>query len=208
MSAQRTPLTPAIAAWLDSTSSVPEAVRRVSARMVGDEWEEMLTHPDLGALLATLVTATGGHRVLEIGTFVGTSALWMAGALSTDGHLDSLERDQARADVAAANVREAGFHDAVTVHVGVALDTLRSLTPGYDLAYIDADKAAYPDYLSECTRLVRKGGLIVADNILGGGADDERARDLRAFAAAAMRHPALRTVVLPIGDGITLSVVR
>jgi predicted O-methyltransferase YrrM len=208
MSAERTPLTPAIAAWLDSTSSVPEAVRRVSARMAGDEWEEMLTHPDLGALLATLVTATGGHRVLEIGTFVGTSALWMAGALATDGRLDSLEVDPARADVAAANIREAGFHDAVTVHVGVALDTLRSLTPGYDLAYIDADKAAYPDYLAECTRLVRRGGMIVADNILGGGADDGRARDLRAFAEAAMRHPALRTVVLPIGDGITLSVVR
>ena len=208
MSADRTPLTPEIIAWLDSTAVLPAPVRALHERMVGDEWEEMMTHPDLGGLLASLVAVMGGQRILEIGTFVGTSALWMATTLAPGGHIDCLEVDQARADIAAAHIREAGFHDQVTVHVGPALDTLLSLAPGYDLAYIDADKPAYPAYLAECTRLVRPGGVIVADNILGGGVDDERARELRAFAEGAIRDPALRTVVLPIGDGIALSVVR
>lgn len=208
MSTGRTPLTPSLTTWLDGTWDMPDAVRELHARMAGDEWEEMMTHPDLGGLLAALVAMTGGQRVLEIGTFVGTSALWMAEALAPDGHIDCLEVDAARADAAAANIRQAGFHDQVTVHVGPALDTLGSLAPGYDVAYIDADKPAYAAYLAECARLVRPGGVIVADNILGGGADDARARALREFAEHAMQSPAFRTVVLPIGDGITLSVVR
>jgi predicted O-methyltransferase YrrM len=208
MSAGRTPLTPALIAWLDSTAVMPAPVRALHERMAGDEWEEMMTHPDLGGLLASLVAITGGHRVLEIGTFVGTSALWMADALAPGGHIDCLEVDQARADTAATHIREAGFHDQVTVHVGPALDTLSALAPGYDLAYIDADKPAYTAYLSACTRLVRPGGVIVADNVLGGGVDDDRARDLREFAERAVGDPALRTVVLPIGDGLPLRVVR
>lgn len=208
MSVERTPVTPALAQWLDTAAVIPVAVRELSERMAGDEWEEMMTHPDLGGLLASLVAMTGGHRVLEIGTFVGTSALWMADALPPDGHIDCLEVDPQRADDAATNIREAGFHEQVTVHVGPALDTLTALAPGYDLAYIDADKPAYPAYLTLCTRLVRRAGVIVADNILGGGAGDQRARDLQAFAEGALHDPALRTIVLPIGDGITMSVVR
>jgi predicted O-methyltransferase YrrM len=207
VSADRTSLTPALIAWLDSTAPMPAPVRALHERMAGDEWEEMMTHPDLGALLGVLVRATGGHRVLEIGTFVGTSALWICDALSPDGHLDCLEADADRADRAAEVVREAGFHEQVTIHVGAALDTLPGLAPGYDLAYIDADKPAYTAYLDACTRLVRPGGMIVADNVFGGGVDDERARELRAFAEAAMAHPALRTVIVPVGDGITLSTV-
>jgi predicted O-methyltransferase YrrM len=131
----------------------------------------------------------------------------MATSLAPDGHLDCLEADAGRADAADANLRDAGYHDQITIHVGPALDTLPALGPGYDLAYIDADKPSYPAYLEACTRLVRPGGVIVADNVFGGGVDDERARELRGFAEAAMAHPALRTAVVPVGDGITLSTV-
>lgn len=207
MSVDRTPMSADISAWLDRSARVPDAVAGLTAAMTGDPWEQMMTHPDLGALLAVLVRATGGHRVLEIGTFVGTSALWICDALAPDGHLDCLESDAGRADHAAKVLRGAGFHDQVTIHVAPALDTLPSLAPGYDLAYIDADKPAYTAYLAACARLVRPGGVIVADNVFGGGVDDDRARELREFAEGAMAHPQLRTVIVPVGDGITLSTV-
>lgn len=208
MSVERTTVTPDIAAWLDSVAAVPDPVRRLAADMAGHPLENMMTHPDLGALLAVLVRATGGHRVLEIGTFVGTSALWMAPSLAPDGHIDCLDIDQGHADRAADELRQAGYHDQVTIHVAPALDTLAALGPGYDLAYVDADKASYPAYLRECARLVRPGGLIVADNIFGGQGDAAQVAALRDFAEGAMGMAELRTVVLPVGDGITLSVVR
>ncbi len=208
MSVERTRLTPDIVAWLDAAADIPAAVAELQGRMAGDEWENMMTHPDLGALLQALVRATGGHRVLEIGTFVGTSALWMATALAPSGHIDCLEADPDRADAAAGNLRAAGFHDQVTIHVGPALDTLPALGPGYDLAYIDADKPSYPAYLRECTRLVRPGGIVVADNIFGASGDADQVAAMRAFAEQAVSDPALVTAIVPVGDGITLSTVR
>ena len=208
MSIDRTIIDADLDAWLEGVADVPEPVRRLHADMAGHELENMMTHPELGALLAMLVRATGGHRVLEIGTFVGTSALWMAPSLAPDGHIDCLDINQEHADRAADALREAGYHDEVTIHVAPALDTLPALAPGYDLAYIDADKPAYPAYLRECARLVRPGGLIVADNIFGGQGDAAQVAMLRDFAEGAMADPALATVVLPIGDGITLSAVR
>ena len=208
MSVERTRLTPDIVAWLDAAADIPAAVAELQGRMAGDEWENMMTHPDLGALLQALVRATGGHRVLEIGTFVGTSALWMATALAPSGHIDCLEADPDRADSAAGNLRAAGFHDQVTIHVGPALDTLPALGPGYDLAYIDADKPSYPAYLRECTRLVRPGGIVVADNIFGASGDADQVAAMRAFAEQAVSDPALVTAIVPVGDGITLSTVR
>lgn len=208
MSISRTPIDAGLDAWLESVTPIPEPIRRLHADMAGHELENMMTHPELGALLAVLVRATGGHRVLEIGTFVGTSALWMAPSLAPDGHIDCLDINQAHADRAADVLREAGYHDEVTIHVAPALDTLAALGPGYDLAYIDADKPAYPAYLRECARLVRPGGLIVADNIFGGQGDAAQVTALRDFAEGAVAHPGLATVVLPVGDGITLSTVR
>ena len=117
---------------------------------------------------------------------------------------DRLEQSDPRAATA---LREAGYHDQVTIHVAPALDTLASLGPGYDLAYIDADKPSYVAYLRECTRLVRPGGIIVADNVFGGLGDAAQVALLREFAETALADPALSTVVLPVGDGITLSTV-
>ena len=175
----------------------------------------MMTHPDLGALLEALVRATGGWAVLEVGTFVGTSAAWMARALAPGGRIDTLEADAERADRAEAFLARAGLGDRVRVHRGPALETLPGLPDGaYDLCYIDADKTGYPAYLEQAVRLVRPGGLILADNVLSGGRvalpDDERgesAEALAAFTRAALDHPRLVTTVLTIGDGVSLSAV-
>lgn len=215
MALDRLPIDDALAAYLDGLTAVPPDLAALYREMEGDEWAEMMTHPDLGALLEALVRAAGGRAVLEIGTFVGTSAAWMARGLGPDGHIDTLEADPQRAAGAEAFLQRAGLAERVTVHRGPALDTLPGLAGGaYDLCYIDADKTGYPAYLEHAVRLVRTGGLILADNVLSAGRvalpegeRGESAAALVAFTRAAIDHPRLVTTVLTVGDGVSLSVV-
>ena len=203
-----------IAAWLDRLNAPPDAVAAILADHAGHPRAQMMTHPDVGRLLAALVRSSGGRRVLEIGTFVGVSAVWMAGALAPGGTLDTLEIDDATAEIAEGNIRRGGVADRVTVHRGAALTTLTGFADDtYELAYIDADKPGYPAYLRECTRLVRPGGVIVADNLLLGGraadpdSTDEGAMAMHATAEHAASDPRLTTAALGIGDGVLLCVV-
>jgi len=211
----RLPIDAALSAHLDGFVRIPEELAALYRDMERDEHAMMMTHPDLGSLLEVLVRATGGRSVLEVGTFVGTSSGWMARGLDAHGHIDTLEADPARAERAEAFFASAGIADRVRVHRGPAAETLPSLAHGtYDLCYIDADKPGYIGYLEHAVRLVRAGGLIVADNVLAGGRvaapaseRDASAAALVAFTEAAVAHPRLRTSVLTVGDGVTLSVV-
>jgi predicted O-methyltransferase YrrM len=206
----------ALGDYLDGLVAPEGHLAALYAEMAGDPLAMMMTHPDLGRLLAVLVRAAGGRAVLEVGTFVGTSAAWMAQGLAPDGHIDTLEANPAHADRAEAWFARVGLADRITVHRGPAAETLPHLEPGaYDLAYIDADKVGYPAYLEQAVRLVRRGGLILADNVFQGGRlggppqeDDERAAAIRDYTARASAHSDLLTAVLTVGDGVTISVVR
>ena len=130
----------------------------------------MMTHPELGALLEVLVHATGGRSVLEVGTFVGISAAWMARGLEPAGHIDTLEIDETTPTWPRPGSRERGLRRP---HPGAPRPGRRRPSPRlpdgvYDLCYIDADKTGYAVYLEHAVRLVRPGGLIVADNVLAG----------------------------------------
>ncbi len=210
----RTELTGALGGYLDALAAPSAEVRRVMEDNRDDPGAVMMTHPELGRLLAVLVAASGGRRVLEVGTYLGISATWIAQALAGDGRLDTLEADAGRADRAERWFARAGLADRVRVLRGPAADTLPGLPDGaYDLCYIDADKPGYLGYLDHAVRLVRPGGFVVADNILYGGEvvaarPGPEAAALLEFTRTAIDHPRLRTVALGIGDGITLSVVR
>lgn len=208
----RPEMTPALAAYLDALAAPPPQVRTLVDEHRDDPWAVMMTHPELGRLLAVLVAASGGRRVLEVGTFIGVSATWMATALPHDGRIDTLEVDADRADRAEAWFARCGLADRVAVLRGPAVETLPGLPDeAYDLCYLDADKTGYPAYLEHAVRLVRPGGFIVADNVLYDGEvvaprPGPDAEALREFTRAAIDHPRLRTVALGVGDGITLSV--
>jgi predicted O-methyltransferase YrrM len=169
---------------------------------------------ETGALLATFVRSTGATRILEIGTLFGYSATWMARALPADGHIDSLELVPAHATFARELLREAGVAERVVVHQGDAHATLATLEGPYDLAFIDADKEGYVDYLERAIELVRPGGTIIADNVIWSGRvadpanDEPGTRALRAYLERALSHPLLDTNVLPVGDGVAISVRR
>lgn len=215
MAGDRLPLDAALEDYLDGLAPIPEPVAALYAETADDPAAMMMTHPDLGRLLETLVRATGGRAVLELGTFVGISAGWMARGLAPEGRIDTLEADSGRAARAAERFAAWGLGERIRVHAGPAAATLPALVDAaYDLCYIDADKVGYPAYLAHAVRLVRPGGLIVADNVLAGGriggpaADDtEATAALRRFTADALAHPRLVTSILTVGDGVTLSVV-
>jgi predicted O-methyltransferase YrrM len=126
-----------------------------------------------GKLLELLVRVGGAQRILELGTLGGYSTIWMARALPAGGRLVTLEASPRFAEVARANIARAGLAETVEVRVGPALETLPELSAEaapFDLIFIDADKANYPDYLEWSLKLSRPGTLIVADNVIGGGA--------------------------------------
>lgn len=173
-----------------------------------------------GKLLYLLAKTQGARRVLEIGTLGGYSAIWMARALPTGGHLISLEASPRHAEVASGNVARAGLVGTVEIRVGLAAENLPKLADErpdpFDMVFIDADKAGYPVYLEWALKLTRPGSLIVADNVVRGGAvADELSRDanvqgVRAYLEAVAANPLLEgTVMQTVGvkgyDGLSIA---
>ena len=119
-----------------------------------------------------LAQIQGARNILEIGTLGGYSTIWLARGLTAGGRLITLEANAKHAEVARANIARAGLEHAVDVRLGKALDTLPQLVSEapFDLIFIDADKAAYPEYLSWAIKLSRSGSVIVADNVVRNGA--------------------------------------
>ena len=167
-----------------------------------------------GRLLALLAALCGARRILEIGTFTGYSAVSMAEALPPDGELVTLELRPDHAAKARQHIVEAGLGHVITVVEGPALESLARLDGPFDLAFIDADKAAYPDYYDAVVPRMRPGGLIVADNVLRSGRIlDGAARDadtvgMRTFNDRVVADERVEAVMLTVRDGISLIRVR
>jgi predicted O-methyltransferase YrrM len=130
--------------------------------------------PNQGKLLELLVRVHGARRVLELGTLGAYSTIWLARALPPGGRLVTLEANPHYAEVARENIANAGLAEIVELRVGPALETLPQLATEerepFDLIFIDADKRNNPGYLEWSLKLSRPGSLIVADNVVRGGA--------------------------------------
>ncbi len=127
-----------------------------------------------GKLLELLVRIHGGQRVLELGTLGAYGTIWLARGLAAGGRLVTLEADPHCAEIARANIANAGLAEVVQLREGPALETLPELVAEgadpFDLIFIDADKENYPSYLEWSLKLSRPGSLIVVDNVVLGGA--------------------------------------
>ena len=171
--------------------------------------------PDTGRLLQVLLAAIGARRVLEVGTLGGYSAIWIARALPADGRLLSLEAEARHAEFARRHLARAGVAHLVEVRVGRALELLPALDgEQFDAVFLDADKEPLPTYLDWALRLVRPGGLVLADNALWGGrvldpaADDDATRGVREFNRRLATDPRLRSIVVPTHDGVAIALVK
>ena len=178
-----------------------------------------LVDAEVGALLRVLVTAIGARRVLEIGTAIGYSGIWMAGALPPDGALLTIEIDRDRAREARDNFTRAGLADRVNVIVGDSKLMVAKVSGPFDLIFQDGDKQQYSLLLDRLVALLRPGGLLVTDNVLWDGevvpgylpkparnADDTRA--IKEYNERIAAHPALITSVIPLRDGVSISVKK
>lgn len=171
--------------------------------------------PDMGRLLQVLLSAIGARRVLEVGTLGGYSAIWIARALPEEGQLLSIELEPAHAAFARRFLERAGLADRVEIRVGRALEILPALDgERFDAVFLDADKEPLPTYLEWALRLVRPGGLIIADNALWGGrvlderSDDPATLAVREFNKRLAEHPRITGIVVPTHDGVAIGVVR
>jgi caffeoyl-CoA O-methyltransferase len=179
----------------------------------------MQISPEQGQLMALLVQAIGARRAIEIGTFTGYSALWVALALPADGKLVCCDVSAEWTVIGKPYWEEAGVAPKIDLRIAPALHTLDGLLAAgqagtYDFAFIDADKTGYDGYYERCLRLLRRGGLIAIDNVLWGGdvADSlKRSADtlaLRALNDKLHRDERATLSMLPIGDGLTLALKR
>jgi caffeoyl-CoA O-methyltransferase len=176
-----------------------------------------IVDPQTGAMLHTMVRAAGARRVLEIGTAIGYSALWIATALPADGQLITLERDAARAAAAREHFARAGVAERVAVMVGDAARSLHKIAGPFDVIFQDGDKAQYEPMLDRLTELLRPAGMLVTDNILWSGevvpgfvdSPQKNPEDTKAIASYNQRlasHAHLDTTLLSIGDGVAISI--
>jgi caffeoyl-CoA O-methyltransferase len=176
-----------------------------------------LIHVATGRLLRTLARAVGARRILEIGTAIGYSALWMAPALPHDGLLISMEVNADRAAEARRHFARAGLEERITVIVGDASRFLHKVSGPFDLIFQDGDKRLYEPLLDKLVPLLGPGGILVTDNVLWGGEvvdgfvalprhDAESTAMIRRYNQRLAGDARLETSFLPVGDGIALSV--
>jgi predicted O-methyltransferase YrrM len=177
-----------------------------------------LVDAEVGVLLRVLATSIGATRILEIGTAIGYSGIWLAGALPPGGTLFTMEMDPDRAREARENFARAGLTDRVNVIVGDAQRMAAKVSGPFDLIFQDGAKSLYTPLLDRLVTLLRPGGLLVTDNVLWDGTVvpgfTDRVKnggDTRAIAEYNERvasHPQLTTSVVPLRDGVSISVKR
>ena len=178
-----------------------------------------LVDAEVGALLRVLATAVGATRILEIGTAVGYSGIWLASGLQPGGMLLTLELEPQRAQEARDNFARAGVADRVSVIVGDATLKLAKVSGPFDLIFQDGDKQQYVPMLDRLVALLRPGGLLVTDNVLWDGEvapgflpkpirDPEDTRAIAEYNERVAAHPQLVTAIVPLRDGVSISVKR
>ncbi len=174
--------------------------------------------PETARLLTVLGKLIKPGRILEIGTAIGYSTILLAKTLLTGGKMDTIERQGKMLLKARENIRKAGLEGTVNVIAGDAGEVLKCLDKQYDMIFLDAAKGQYPEFLPECLRMLKSGGLLVSDNVLYKGmiARDELVvrrkktivTRMRTYLELLCNDTSLDTSILPVGDGVALSYKR
>lgn len=191
---------------------------------VCDEIEEFahqtnvpIIRKEMESFLRVLIEIKKPKRILELGTAIGYSAILMANTMSEDCRITTIENYDKRIPIAKDNFKRAGVEEKVELLEGDALEILQKINEPYDFVFMDAAKAQYLVYLKEIMRLLPVGGILIADNVLQDGelvesryAVERRNRTIhsrmREYLYEVKNMKELETTIIPIGDGITLSV--
>jgi predicted O-methyltransferase YrrM len=184
-----------------------------AARARSEESDIPAVSHEVGALLRFFARVATARNVVEVGSGGGYSGLWLLGGMDPRGHLTTIDVDPDNQGLAQRAFSEAKVSDRVRAILGPALSVLPKLADStYDIVFLDAVKAEYPDYLEHARRLLRPGGLLLADNVLwhgrvaDPGVSDEDTEGVRAFNVAVHDDPVFHTQIFPTGDGLLAAV--
>ena len=203
--------------YIEEHASVPNQALEwvVKQTHIRTNHARMLSGAAQGQLLRMFVQITGARRVLELGTFTGYSAICLASALPSDGHLDTLELNDELEDLILEGFERAGLSDVIELHIGDCKETLRRFREQmgdlYDIVYMDANKREYCEYYDLVFDMVRPGGLILADNVLWDGKvcqdslpQDKQTLGIAAFNDKVSSDPRVESVIMPLRDGLNI----
>jgi caffeoyl-CoA O-methyltransferase len=192
-----------------STTPLPDWWSAIDAEAARElPYPSMLSGHVVGQLLATLVAGAQARLVVEVGTYAGTSALAMAGALPPGGRVITLELDDRHADFAQRHIDASPYADRIEMRRGPGLESLRAIDGPIDLVFIDADKTGYPAYYEAALERLAPHGLIVVDNTLRGGdvldPQDEGSRVMADLNARWANDERVIATQLTVRDGVTI----
>ena len=171
---------------------------------------------EMQSFLKVLLKIQKPMSILEVGTAVGFSALLMSEYMPEGGHITTIENYDKRIPIARANFKRAGREDMITLIEGDALEVMKDMEGSYDMIFMDAAKGQYINYFPHVMRLLKKGGLIISDNVLQDGdiiesryAIERRNRTIhgrmRDYLYELKHNDELVTSIIPLGDGVALS---
>lgn len=171
------------------------------------------------SFLKVLLMMNQPVRILEVGTAIGFSAILMSEYIPENGHITTIEKYEKRIPIAKENFRRAGKEEQITLIEGDALEVMQSLEGPYDFIFMDAAKGQYIHYMPEAIRLLAPGGVLMSDNVLQDGdiiesryAVERRNRTIhsrmREYLYELKHNEELQTSILPLGDGVALSVKK
>jgi predicted O-methyltransferase YrrM len=169
--------------------------------------------PVVGRLLEQLARLVHSRRVIELGSGIGYSGVWLARGMAPDGELHLTDDTPEFVDAARDYMRRLGYDDRVTVHSGDALEILQAIEGNFDIIFNDCEKRDYPRVYELARPRLRRGGLLLSDNVLWGGAvADAKASDLetdsiREYNRLITTDSGLLTTILPLRDGVSVSLV-
>ncbi len=169
--------------------------------------------PLVGRLLAQMARMIGARRVFEFGSGFGYSAHWFLNGMGDDGVVVLTDDEEANARLAADHFKRAGLSRRVRIEVGDAVEIIDRQRGAFDICFIDCEKARYPLAYEKALPKLRTGGLLIADNVLWSGRVIRRSEEpstlgIQRFTHLITTNPSLMTTILPLRDGVSISLKR